>query len=358
MPSMASLWSSSISPSSSSNNIMAAGETAPASLTQEDIDRLMASEAEAATFPAFKFDGSSLGTTNDVKVEPVDFRNPTLLSEGELRRLRSTHEEYVRRLATRVSSVLRAELGLRVAKFTTQPYEDFLGSLKALTHLSLFRVAPLSGVAILEIPPRLAMAFTNRILGGREQAPDLDVVLTEIEVALLEDVIAIITEEWCKQWKEGVGMEASLIAHETNPRFVQACPKGTMMLVLGIDATFDGGKEVIQIAVPFAMVEPIMERKQAARGQESGSKGAERSTVWRKTYDEISIPVHAEFVATEMTVEALLKLKAGDILEAPRSSLERTRICVAGSVRFIGSAGQQDGRVAVQITNKLSTSSE
>jgi flagellar motor switch protein FliM len=335
---------------------MAASETIPVS--QEDIDRAVESEAGATPSPAFKFDGSSLGTTNDVKVQPVDFRNPTLFSEGELRRLRLAHEEYVRRLATRVSSVLRAELGLRVAKFTTQPYEDFLGSLKSLTHLSLFRVAPLSGVAILEIPPTLAMAFTNRILGGREQAPELDVVLTEIEVALLEDVIAIITEEWCKQWKGGVGMEASLIAHETNPRFVQACPKGTMMLVLGIDAGFDGGKETIQIAVPFAMIEPIMERKPAARGQESGANGAARPAVWRKTYDEIPIPVYAEFLAAELTIEALLKLKPGDVLEAPSASLEHTRVCVAGSARFIGSAGQHEGRVAVQITSKLPNSSE
>jgi flagellar motor switch protein FliM len=337
---------------------MAASETDPVSLSQEDIDRLMASEAEATKFPAFKFDGSSLGTTEDVKIETVDFRNPTLLSEGELRRLRSAHEEYVRTLASRVSSVLRAELGLRVARFTTQPYEDFLGSLKSLTHLSLFRVAPLSGVGILEIPPRLAMAFTNRILGGREQAPDLDVVLTEIEVALLEDVIAIITEEWCRQWKEGLGMEASLIAHETNPRFVQACPKGTMMLVLAIDATFDGGKETIQIAVPFAMIEPIMERKQAARVQESSSHGAERSAIWRKTYDEISIPVHAEFSAAQMTVEALLNLKVGDVIEAPRSSLERTRVCVSGAVHFIGNAGQHEERVAVQITSKTASFSQ
>ena len=334
---------------------MAAAESVPVSLNQDDIDRLMASETGKTGFPAFKFDGSSFGTTGDVKIEPVDFRNPALLSEGELRRLRTAHEEYVRALATRVSSVLRAELDLRVAKFTTQPYEDFLGSLKSPTQLSLFRVAPLSGVGILEIPPRLAMAFTNRILGGREQAPDLDVVLTEIEVALLEDVIAIITEEWCKQWKEGLGMESSLVAHETNPRFVQACPKGTMMLVLGIDATFDGGKETIQLAVPFAMIEPIMERKQAARAQEAGSPGTERAAVWRKTYDEIPIPVHAEFSAAEMTVEALLKLKAGDILEVPRSSLERTRVCVAGAVHFIGSAGQHEERVAVQIVRKIST---
>ena len=274
---------------------MGAGETVPVSLSQEDIDRKALSETGAAAFPAFKFDGALLGTTDDVKIEPVDFRNPTLLSEGELRRLRSSHEEYVRTLASRVSSVLRAELVLCVARFATQPYEDFLGSLKSVTHLSLFRVAPLSGVGILEIPPCLAMAFTNRILGGREQAPDLDVVLTEIEVALLEDVIGIITEEWCKQWNEGLGMEASLIAHETNPRFVQACPKGTMMLVLAIDATFDGGRETIQIAVPFAMIEPIMERKQAARAQEAGAHGVETSALWRNTYDEILIPVYAEF---------------------------------------------------------------
>ena len=59
-----------------------------------------------------------------------------------------------------------------------------------------------------------------------------------------------------------------------------------------------------------------------------------------------------------MTVEALLKLKAGDILEAPRGSLEHTRVCVAGAVHFIGSAGQHEDRVAVQIASKTPTPSQ
>ena len=52
---------------------MAAGETIPDSLTQEDMDPMTPSDAEApepATFPAFRFDGSSLGTTKDVKITP------------------------------------------------------------------------------------------------------------------------------------------------------------------------------------------------------------------------------------------------------------------------------------------------
>ena len=214
-------------------------------------------------------------------------------------------------------------------------------------------MTPLDGVGYVEIPPKLAVALTNRILGGREPAANPEAYLTEIETALLEDVIAIITSEWCEQWRDETTMSAHLIGHETNPRFIQATAKNAMMLVVGIEVAFGRCEEVIQIAVPLSMIEPMMKRLHAARARETGPRLTERNAAWRNSYDDIAIPVHAELVAARMSVAALLNLKRGDVIELPAAVLESTRINVAGSVQFTARAGQQNGHSAVQITGKL-----
>ncbi|MGC3991897.1 MAG: FliM/FliN family flagellar motor switch protein [Chthoniobacteraceae bacterium] len=317
-------------------------------LNQSAIDQLLASAAEATRFPVFSHAGESIGMTSEIEVAPVDFRNPTFLAEGELRRLRNMHQEYARTLGTRITSFLRMEVGVGVSRFTTQSYEGFLETLKNPTQLSLFRVTGLSGVGILEIPPKLAMAFTNRLLGGRDQSGDQNQYLTEIEIALLEDVIGLITSEWCNLWRDEVPLEASLVAHETNPRFVQACSAKAVMLVLALEVTLGELLEIVQIAVPVLMIDPIVKRLHAARSREN-KHSVEESPVWRATYDLITVPLHAEISASEMTVAEVLQMKAGDVISLPQNALEQTRIRVAGALRFTGRTGQQNGKAAVQI---------
>lgn len=311
-----------------------------------------ASPPSPAPTVIFRADGTKFPAADKIACDPVDFRNPTFLAEGELRRLRSTHLDYLRALTTRLSGLLRSEIALNLGKFGTASCESFIEGLKNPTQIALFRVQPLNGVGYVEIPPNLAVALTTRILGGREPVANPDSYLTEIETALLEDVIAIITAEWCEQWRDNTAMNAHLIGQETNPRFLQATAKGSMMLVVGVEVAFGRVNEVIQIGVPLSMIEPMMKRLHAARARETGTQRPEGQTAWRNSYDEIAIPVHAEMTAAHLTVAALLNLKEGDVLELPATALEAIQINVAGTVRFTARAGQKDGCIAVQITEK------
>jgi flagellar motor switch protein FliM len=300
----------------------------------------------------FRANGTRFEAADKITVEPVDFRNPTFLAEGELRRLRSTHLEYLRALTTRLSGLLRSEIALNLGKLGTASCESFIEGLKNPSQIALFRVQPLNGVGYVEIPTTLAVALTTRILGGREPVTNPDAYLTEIESALLEDVIAIFTSEWCEQWRDSMAMTPHLIGQETNPRFIQATAKGAVMLVVGIEVAFGRCEELIHIAVPLSMIEPMMKRLHAARVRATGSQRPEGQAAWRNSYDDIPIPVDAEIVAARMTVAALLNLKQGDVIELSAAVLEKTQINVAGSARFIARAGQKDGYIAVQITEK------
>ena len=84
----------------------------PNLLDQSEIDQLLAQtvvEAEQAPVPA---SGPLPGSFYQGKTERYDFRNPAFLSEGELRRLRLLHEDFVRYLASRLSLYLLMEFGL------------------------------------------------------------------------------------------------------------------------------------------------------------------------------------------------------------------------------------------------------
>ena len=194
-------------------------------LDQSEIDKLLAQTMEQA--PARQLligsDGRRMdeGGGRPVKVENYDFRHPAFLSEIELRRLRLLHEDFIRYLSARLSLFLRMEFGLKMAKLTTVSYSKFTDSLPSPTHICLFKTEPLLGVGILDINPRLALTIADRLLGGRGHSVKAERYLTEIEIGLLEDVILVVLEEWCSQWKAEEDLHPLIIGHENNGRFLQ-----------------------------------------------------------------------------------------------------------------------------------------
>src|SRR5689334_19333938 len=205
-------------------------------LDQNEIDKILAQTAEVQAQKALIIDPAAAGTPP--KVEAYDFRNPAFLSEGELRRLRLLHEDFIRYLSARLSLYLRMEFGLKMAKLTTVTYSKFTDSLPNPTHISLFKVEPLVGVGVLDINPRLALTIADRLLGGRGHSVKAERYLTEIEIALIEDVILILLEEWCGQWKTEQELRPLIIGHENNGRFLQTSPRDAIILAMTLECNF------------------------------------------------------------------------------------------------------------------------
>ena len=329
----------------------------PEPLNQSDIDQLVAEAAQSSSPASFRFDGSRFPASTKISQQAFDFRTPIHLAEAEIRRLRTIHAGFISTISARFSSLLRADMSLKLKSLTTMPYANFADSMKNPTHISLFKVDQLPGIGILEINPRLAISMTNRMLGGGGMAGEEERHLTEIEIALLEEIVDIITSEWSRLWKDHSELSARQIGTENNPRFLQACSNDTVMLALTIEAMVGDSVEQIQIAVPYPMIEPIVKTLHSKRSREFQSTPEDtKPRHWRNSYNQINVPVIADWLISGIAVSDILSLKVGDIVEMPKSTLEKTRIRIANAPRFNGLAGSENGHVAIQILSETSKS--
>ncbi len=287
------------------------------------------------------------------RVLPHNFRNPAFLSEGELRRLRLLHEEFASYLSARLSLQLRMEFGLQLTQLATATFTQFTEALANPSHLNLFKAEPLAGVGILSLAPRLGLALADRLLGGRGLAGKTERSLTEIETALLEDLIGIVLEEWCGLWKPEPALRPQVIGHETTGRFLQTSPKDAIVLTLTLEASFGDCAAPIRIGVPYYLIEPLVKKLQSRRQPEPVAAAPEKRTVWQPAYDRITLPVRAEWSNLELTLRELTCLRVGDVIEMPAALFHETRVLLNGTPKFIGSVGHDADRVAVQLTRKL-----
>lgn len=322
-------------------------------LNQGDIDALLEEASAPPGEMVIGYDGKRFPRTAKIRVETYDFRNPVFLTETELRQMRMRNESFINYLNARLSMFLRMDVNLKMGGLETMTYAKFTETIPTPIHINLFKIDQLTGVGVLDINARLALTIVNRMLGGKGNSIHEERNLTEIEMALIDDVVMIILNEWCKQWEDVKNLSATILGRENNGRFLQTSPHEAVMLVLNVEAALGDCQDKFQIAVPYYMVEPVIKDMQEQTRKFGYMSSSEKSFKWQDSYNTVNVPVAAEWDAFRLKVKDLLSLEVGDVLELPDGIMSKTKLRVENSCRFIGEVGVEGERVALKILEQV-----
>jgi flagellar motor switch protein FliM len=321
----------------------------------EQAEDVEVAEYDESKAPIYAHTGRRIDNeVNRSAIEVYNFRNPGFLRQGDLRQLELLHQKFVEHLSARLSTFLRMECAVRMIKFGSSTFSGFADSMKGTTHLTLFQVEFLRGIGILDMSLPLSLAIADRMLGGKGRLTESDRSLTEIEVALLEDVAQLILVEWTHQWPEQeMTFTPSIMGHDTSGRFLQTAEADVIHVTIQAEVILGECIGQLRMGIPFPMVEPIV--KLMAMARLKGSDARTPSVEWRRPFNSINVPVVAEWAVKEIAIGDVIKLRPGDVLEMNRELISQTRVRLSDTIGFIGTAGVEDGHVSVQLTHRKIT---
>lgn len=294
-------------------------------------------------------------TRKRADVRAHDFRQSGFLTPSELRRIRLRHEQFIRGLAGRMAIFLRLEFTVQTAKVQIVGYQKFIESLPSPSHITLFKTDPLKGVGLLVIPPRLGLTIVDRLLGGPGQMPETARELSEIETALTDQVATLILSEWCNHWPEMRDLKPSLLGHESNSRFLQTAPADTAMLVLTMNSGIGEQLEPIQLLFPYATVEPLMRLLNPPMPEAEAAPARAGKPKWNAEFDDVKVPVIAEWHGLKMSAGEITRLKSGDVVMLDPQCAANVHLRLSHLPKFIGRPGTCSGKWAVQLTSPITT---
>ena len=280
-------------------------------------------------------------------IRAYDFRQSGFLAPSELRRIRQRHEQFVRALGARLAIFLRVEFNVQLAKLQIVGYQKFTETLPDPTHITLFRTDPLKGTGLLVIPPRLGLSLVDRMLGGSGQAPETVRDLSEIETALIDQFAVLFLSEWCNHWPEMRELRPALLGHENNSRFLQTAPLDAAMLELTLNAGFTDQLEPIQFVFPYATIEPLV-RMLAPAGDTAVTRVPKLK--WNTEFDDVPVPVVAEWRGLKLSAGDVTRLKSGDVLMLDTRCASQVQLRLSHITKFIGRPGTRAGKWAVELT--------
>jgi len=282
-----------------------------------------------------------------------DFRQSGFLAPSELRRIRLRHEQFIRALAARFAIFLRLEFTVQLAKVQIVGYQKFTESLSNQTHITLFRTDPLKGVGLLVISPRLGLSLVDRLLGGPGQMPESHRELSEIEIALTDQLAMQILSEWCNHWPEMRELRPVLLGHENNSRFLQTAPPDTSMLILTMDAGIGEQLEPVQLAFPYATVEPLMRHLSPAIPEADPAPARPAKVVWNSEFDDVKVTATAQWEGLKISAAEITRMKLGDVLMLGPDCAAQVQFRLSHIPKFLGKPGMCGDKWAVQLTDLL-----
>lgn len=296
-------------------------------------------------------------------VRPFLFRQKGMLSSSDLAELKTIHQKLVSRISSRLVGLLRMEFRFDLESLEISSSSGDVVIPKFAEHQVLFFQADgVAGIGRLGFSKGLCFAVANRLLGGTGNvfsSPDRNP--SEIEVALLEEVAVVCLDEWSKSLEvEGASPLRVLISGSEvgGDKVAANLTKGHYFY---LSSSVDFGEtmgETFVFAVPVSMIEQRVELM-SVKSIEAGLEAPEKSTAvtkpihWRPSYSGISVPIVADWEVTDITLEEVLRLAPGSMIRLPSELLDNTRIRVGDTDEFVGTVGQDDGRLAVHITNRI-----
>jgi len=245
-------------------------------------------------------------------------------------------------LAARMAMFLRLECNLSLAKVQIMGYQKFTEGLANPSHITLFKTEPLKGVGLLVTPPRLALTLVDRLLGGPGEMPADNRDMSDIEVALSDQVATLILSEWCNHWPEMRDLHPQLLGHENNSRFLQTAPPDTAMLIISVDVTIAEQKESFHLVFPYATVDPLMRLINPSLPGTDAVLPRTSKPQWNAQFDSVKVSVTAEWQGLKMSAGEVCRLQPGDLLTLDPACAAQVLVRFGKVPKYLGRPGTSD----------------
>ncbi|TDX51921.1 flagellar motor switch protein FliM [Orenia marismortui] len=320
-------------------------------LSQNEIDSLLDALSSG------EMEADELKDQEDELVEAYDFKHPNKLSKDQLRTLRMVYEGFARLLSTSISTQLRTMTKVELTSIDQLSYEEFISSLPQPTILSVCDFYPLHGEFLIEINPKIGYAIIERFFGG--DAGDSSGTLrefTDIEEVVLKKINKTILDSFSESWENVVDLRPRVKELESNPQFTQIVPNNDMVILATFEANIGKVDGLINISIPYIVLEPIVSKLSAQYWFSSTRKdsAAESLSKIKKRLGKAKLPVEAELGKANIKIAQLLQLTTGDVIKLDNKVSDNLSLYINKKEKFLVKPGKCGSKLAVEITSAIS----
>src|SRR6056297_1276082 len=288
------------------------------------------------------------------KVKKYDFKRPSKFAKDHIRTLNIIHDNYGKALSNLLTRYLRTPFNMELITIEVLTYRDFNNSISNPSVLSIVDMKPLNGSVVLEIPPTIAYAMIDRVLGGYTDSNEKIKDFTEIETSIMENIIVDMLEAMKEPWENIIKLEPFLDRIETNPQIAQITSQTDMVILITYKAEIDDMDNFINICIPDLVIDPIVSKLSTklwfSKDESKNYEEHDTSNIKNKIL-ETDVPIKTILGKTKIPFDDIANLQVGDIISLDKNLKEKMHVYIDKDLKYLGNPGISNKKYSIKVTD-------
>ncbi len=315
-------------------------------LSQDEIDNLLKAISSG------EIDAEDIKEEAGKSVKEYDFKRPAKFSKEHLRTLEIIFEHYGRLVSTNLPVYLRKSCQVNVVNSEALTFSEFTNSLANPVILGIVSFQPLNGNIMVELGSNLGFAMVDRLLGGQGDTLDKSRDFSEIEMSLVEKMMAVCISLLREPWKNVLDLNPVLERVETNPQFAQIIAPTEMIAIVTLNIRIGEVEGLMNVCLPYFTLESIMDKLNTkfwfSTMQDSSDE--DYTEHMQDMIQHVSVPIIAKLGDSSISVLDFVNLQIGDVIRLSSKVDEEMDIFVGNIRKFKALPGATKKSYAVRVT--------
>lgn len=291
-----------------------------------------------------------------------DFKTPKKFTKEQLRSLSAIGESFSRILSSSLSSQLRVITETNPGKIEEIKYGEFIENLPNKTLLGIISFEFEDGdmgesTLLMHIPPVISYFLIDILLGGPGHATQYNRAHTDIELAILKNILVKITDILAISWGSMGNIRFAFEQTETNPKMAQILAPTDMVVVTSFDVSLKQIEGTIQICLPALYLDHIFsinEIKMANKPQKiDAEKVQERRQLIYDSLSDSELELKAILCDLQLSTSQIMSLQVDDIIPLDKKIDDNITIRVDDNEWFTAKLGNVNIKKAVKLCDVI-----
>jgi flagellar motor switch protein FliM len=273
-----------------------------------------------------------------------------------MRAVELVHEDLAERLTTSMPTFLRTNVRPRLVHTEQGRFHDFIKDFPANSLFHLITLAPLPSQMIFTLSPNISLIVLEQRLGGKVESNVSERPLTDIDQALLRELVEHMLGDMKAGWSKLVTIEPMLEDSTTNQHWVQMMMGNERVMLLTFELIISGVSGTMSLFIPFTTLKPIAGLLNPHIWI-TGKKEHQIDPVVRQTVmgnlNQVILPFTAILGKSSMKIGEIVHLQVGDVILLDGGPADCLTVLVANKRQFIGKVGKSNRHYAVQIVDAI-----
>jgi len=293
-------------------------------------------------------------------VTKYDFSKPSKFAKNHIAGFRNIFEYFCKTSSIILETMLRQEVIVEIENIKEIPYEGYIKTLRDPVAIGVIRAQELQGDILMEFPPNIALEVIDKTLGGNVEANTKERNLTEIEAAIIYNLMKNLMGPLKEAWGQAYNITPLVDKFFTTTKLMNMTRLNDTIVSIEIKLVIGKDSGYMRFCIPYETIKGIVNKIDIKSWlfTEVEPNSPDKIEKIEQKVELAKVDLNVILGEASLKVEDIIELQQGDVITLDSNLKSELPIYVDGVKRFKCRPGTKDKKIAVRINEIIKKEDE